>query len=126
MNVESVPLDIDRSLNSSAWRRARMATGVVIFVSAVLAATSAAAERGLSTAALTDFAFMLISSVAAVTCFWAARLLSAREREAWTLLGLASAIWFGGQAVWSYFQLVVGDTPALPHWLQTFFVLHPV
>jgi signal transduction histidine kinase len=103
-----------------------MATGVVIFVSAVLAASSAAAERGLPTAALTDFAFMLISSVAAVTCFWTARLLSRREREAWLLFGLANGMWFGGQLIWSYFQLVVGATPALPHWVQSFFFLHPL
>lgn len=102
-----------------------MATGVVIFVSAVLAASTAAAERGLPTTPLIYCAFLLMSAVAAVSCFRTARLLSGRERESWALLGLANTMWFAGQSIWSYYQLVLGYKPTLPHWLQIFFVLHP-
>lgn len=103
-----------------------MAVAVAIFVIAVLAASSAAEQRGLSTTALIDAAFLLISAAATITCFRAARLVSSRESVAWRLLGLANLLWFCGQAVWSYYQLVLGRNPTLPHWLQTLFVLHPM
>lgn len=59
-----------------------------------------------------DLAQLVAAAFAAVTTGWCARRTVDRRRRAWGALSAGSAAWAGGQAIWSWFELVAGrDTP---------------
>jgi signal transduction histidine kinase len=77
-------------------------------------------------AALNDISWLLASAVAAFLCWRVstASTLSRRERRAWRTLCSACAAWFIGQAIWTYYEVALGQLPSFPHWMQTFFSLY--
>ena len=103
-----------------------MAIASILAIAIVFAVTEAGVLGILGTAALTDLALMLASAVATLACLFAAQSLAGRERKAWIVVASANFIWFGGHAIWTYYQIVLRSVPVFPHWMQAFFVLHPL
>ncbi len=59
-----------------------------------------------------DLAQLVAAAFAAVTCGWCARRTEDRRRRAWGSLSAGCAAWAAGQAVWSWYELVLAvDTP---------------
>jgi signal transduction histidine kinase len=50
----------------------------------------------------------------AAACFWAARKSHAHIRTSWNLLGLGAASWAAGQAIWAYYEVVLGQEVPFP------------
>ncbi len=78
------------------------------------------------TAAMNGAVWMIASLVAVWVCLRAARHLSGRHRRAWQLVAVGCLLWFLGQCVWSYYELVVGTVPRFPHWMQLLFIQYPL
>ena len=66
---------------------------------------------------LTDFAITVISNGvqlaaaigAAIGCGLAARRTQGHRRKAWTWLAIGTGSWAAGQAVWSYYEVVLAQ-----------------
>lgn len=62
-----------------------------------------------------DFGLSVAALVAAVSCFLYARVGGGRLRPAWLLFSLSSAMAAGGNAVWGWYEVVLGrEVPSPP------------
>ncbi|MER5681124.1 EAL domain-containing protein [Streptomyces sp. NPDC002238] len=69
-----------------------------------------------------DFGLSVAALVAAVSCFLYARVGGARLRPAWLLFSLSSAMAAGGNAVWGWYEVVLGREVPSPSLADLFFL----
>jgi diguanylate cyclase (GGDEF)-like protein/PAS domain S-box-containing protein len=71
---------------------------------------------------ISDVLFIAIPAIGIVGCFRAARRLQGRARTCWQLVGLVELAWFGANAVWGWYELVLHEqvpTPSAADWLYS-------
>ncbi|WP_380166760.1 diguanylate cyclase domain-containing protein [Jannaschia sp. R86511] len=76
--------------------------------------------------AVDDVGQLLAPGLAAALSLRAARRSSGRDRTLWRWLAAACAAWFGGQAVWSLYELVLRVPPPFPSPADVGYLLFPV
>ncbi|MEU0127338.1 EAL domain-containing protein [Streptomyces sp. NPDC006289] len=69
-----------------------------------------------------DFGLSVAALIAAVSCFRYARAGDIRVRPAWLLFSLSSAMAAGGNAVWGWYEVVLGRTVPSPSLADVFFL----
>ncbi|MFF5723772.1 EAL domain-containing protein [[Kitasatospora] papulosa] len=69
-----------------------------------------------------DFGLSVAALVAAVSCFLYARVGGGRLRPAWLLFSLSSAMAAGGNAVWGWYEVVLGRPVPSPSLADLFFL----
>ncbi|WP_406396188.1 putative bifunctional diguanylate cyclase/phosphodiesterase [Streptomyces sp. NBC_00887] len=69
-----------------------------------------------------DFGLSLAALIAAVSCFLHARRSGSRFRPAWLLFSLSSAMAAGGNAVWGWYEVVLGLPVPSPSLADVFFL----
>lgn len=85
---------------------------LVALVAAFAGLTSTKLVDGQASRYVDDWATAGAALLATVACVRAARGQKGRMRVFWGLLGGACAAWTAGEAVWGWYDLVVGDVPA--------------
>jgi signal transduction histidine kinase len=75
---------------------------------------------------LNDVAWTAASLSTALAALFAARTVTGRERLAWRLIMVGAFLWFAGQCVWNYYELVMGQILTYPHWVQLMFAQYPL
>ena len=78
-------------------------------------------QTGLS---VNDLSWWIAAFIAALLCWRTARKVPIAERTSWYLLGSACLLWFAGQTVWNYYEVLQGRLPAFPHWMQALFAAY--
>src|SRR5690349_2239282 len=68
-----------------------------------------------------DVGLAVFALTAACCAAWAAFSLRGPERAAWAFMAAGLTGWAGGEVVWSYYDLVVGDA-ASPSWADAGFM----
>ena len=71
---------------------------------------------GSVTGAVDDIGEGAAALIAALACAWAAWKTAGQIRFAWWLLAISAGLWSAGEAVWSYYGVVLGVTPPSPGW----------
>ena len=66
------------------------------------------------------------SAAAAVACLRAGRRGEPHQQRTWLLLGTGVGCWAAGQAVWSFYEVVLGREVPFPSWADVGFLLFPV
>jgi len=99
---------------------------LIAYFSVLLADLPALFLGAKGTAVVNGAAWMFASVATAWICLRAAHSLSGRHRRAWQLVAIGCLLWFLGQCVWSYYELVVGAVPQFPHWMQLLFIQYPL
>ncbi|MFF9689120.1 putative bifunctional diguanylate cyclase/phosphodiesterase [Streptomyces sp. NPDC014623] len=69
-----------------------------------------------------DFGLSIAALIAAVSCFLYARTGGSRFRPAWFLFSLSSAMAAGGNAVWGWYEVVLGRAVPTPSLADLFFL----
>ncbi|MFE4451970.1 putative bifunctional diguanylate cyclase/phosphodiesterase [Streptomyces sp. NPDC056796] len=69
-----------------------------------------------------DFGLSVAALIAAVSCFLYARAGGGRFRPAWLLFSLSSAMAAGGNAVWGWYEVVLGSPVPSPSLADLFFL----
>ncbi|RPK81832.1 Cyclic di-GMP phosphodiesterase Gmr [Streptomyces sp. ADI97-07] len=69
-----------------------------------------------------DFGLSVAALIAAVSCFLYARTSGIRYRPAWLLFSLSSAMAAGGNAVWGWYEVVLGRPVPSPSLADLFFL----
>ncbi|MEU5714413.1 EAL domain-containing protein [Streptomyces sp. NPDC020403] len=69
-----------------------------------------------------DFGLSAAALIAAVSCFLHARRSGSRFRPAWLLFSLSSAMAAGGNAVWGWYEVVLGRSVPSPSLADVFFL----
>lgn len=69
-----------------------------------------------------DLVQVVAPAIAAGAALWRARLSAGRTRAAWTWLAVAAASWMLGQAIWSVFELGLGDELPFPSLADVFYL----
>ncbi|MFI2778915.1 putative bifunctional diguanylate cyclase/phosphodiesterase [Streptomyces sp. ALB3] len=69
-----------------------------------------------------DFGLSIAALIAAVSCFLYARTSGSRFRPAWLLFSLSSAMAAGGNAVWGWYEVVLGRSVPTPSLADLFFL----
>ncbi|WP_371606114.1 EAL domain-containing protein [Streptomyces sp. NBC_01213] len=69
-----------------------------------------------------DFGLSVAALIAAVSCFLYARVGGGRFRPAWLLFSLSSAMAAGGNAVWGWYEVVLGREVPSPSLADLFFL----
>ncbi|MFF8729632.1 putative bifunctional diguanylate cyclase/phosphodiesterase [Streptomyces sp. NPDC015171] len=87
-------------------------------------AVGAAFDWGTDAVALImgDFGLSAAAGTAAVSCFLYARSRRVRFRSAWLLFSLSSAMAALGNAVWGWYEVVLGSTVPSPSYADVFFL----
>ena len=99
------------------------AAGVVFlsFVAWIVSDVSLGASR----AAIDDIVLLVLAVPAAVFSAIAARSAQGRLRMAWVAMAIGVAAWAIGEAIWTHYELVLGEVP-FPSVADGFFLLFPV
>lgn len=117
--------DNDTIAASAPSGRWNVAISFAVFI-AVYGALLASGQLGSRTATVVnDFAWALASLAAGLVCLVASRNLAGREALTWRLIALGCGMWFLGQCVWNYYDLIVARVPLFPHWMQLLFLAYP-
>ncbi|MFI0981801.1 putative bifunctional diguanylate cyclase/phosphodiesterase [Streptomyces sp. NPDC021093] len=70
-----------------------------------------------------DFGLAAAAFVAAVSCYFYARTRESRFRSAWLLFSVSSLMAAGGNTVWGWYEVVLGDAVPAPSLADFFFLL---
>jgi diguanylate cyclase (GGDEF)-like protein len=73
-----------------------------------------------------DIAQMVAAIIAAAGGVWQARRTTGRYRLSWALLGAGCAGWAAGEAIWCYYELLVGRETPFPSLADAGFLIFPV
>ncbi|WP_236576464.1 putative bifunctional diguanylate cyclase/phosphodiesterase [Streptomyces sp. HF10] len=105
-------------------RRTRASEQLVLALVCATYAVGAAFDWGTDEIALVmgDFGLSAAAGVAAVSCFLYARATRVRYRPAWLLFGLSSAMASLGNAVWGWYEVVLGRPVPSPSYADLFFL----
>ena len=79
-----------------------------------------------STQSLEDLGELAVALLAAISCMLTSRETTGRLRTAWTWLSAACLSWAVGQAVWSVYELILGDDTPFPSVADIGFLGFPV
>ena len=103
-------------MTRSPSRRLAGATGGSVLVTAVFAVVLWVHLGGVraSDGYVDDLGELAAAAVAAVACFARSRDCDPGRRRAWCWLGVSAACWAAGEAVWSWYDLVLGVTVPFP------------
>ena len=66
------------------------------------------------------------ATAATVACLRAGRRGDPHQKRTWLLLGAGVGCWTAGQAVWSFYEVVLGHEAPFPSWADVGFLLFPV
>ncbi|MEU5797971.1 EAL domain-containing protein [Streptomyces sp. NPDC047813] len=104
--------------------RTRASEQLVLALVCAAYAVGAAFDWGTDEIALVmgDFGLSAAAGAAAVSCFLYARGLRVRYRPAWLLFGLSSAMASLGNAVWGWYEVVLGRPVPSPSYADLFFL----
>ncbi|MEU3535301.1 EAL domain-containing protein [Streptomyces murinus] len=104
--------------------RTRASEQLVLALVCAAYAVGAAFDWGTDEIALVmgDFGLSAAAGVAAVSCFLYARGPRVRYRPAWLLFGLSSAMAALGNAVWGWYEVVLGRPVPSPSYADLFFL----
>ncbi|MFR9788892.1 EAL domain-containing protein [Streptomyces sp. MB22_4] len=105
-------------------RRTRASEQLVLALVCAAYAVGAAFDWGTDELALVmgDFGLSAAAGVAAVSCFLYARGTRVRYRPAWLLFGLSSTMAALGNAVWGWYEVVLGRPVPSPSYADLFFL----
>ncbi|MFH8338221.1 EAL domain-containing protein [Streptomyces sp. AM6-12] len=105
-------------------RRTRASEQLVLALVCAAYAVGAAFDWGTDEIALImgDFGLSAAAGAAAVSCFLYARGPRVRYRPAWLLFGLSSAMASLGNAVWGWYEVVLGRPVPSPSYADLFFL----
>ena len=103
---------------------------VALLVCAVLAATFFGVlvlkpGGAHQTRTVDDLGELAAAIIAAVAGSWRARHLAGRARVSWAFLAAGSAAWAVGEALWSWYELLLGRDTPFPSWADAGFLLFP-
>jgi diguanylate cyclase (GGDEF)-like protein len=73
-----------------------------------------------------DIAQMVAAVVAAAAAMWQAKRTLGRYRVSWALVGAGCAAWAAGEAIWCYYELLVGRETPFPSLADAGFLLFPI
>jgi diguanylate cyclase len=59
--------------------------------------------------AIDDIGEAVAAALPAAACAWAARRARGRDRLGWALMGVSAALWAAGEAVWSIYEVGLGQ-----------------
>ena len=96
----------------------------VVFLSFVIWIVSDV-SHGPSRAAIDDIVLLVLAVPAAVFSVIAARSAQGRLRMAWVAMAIGVAAWTIGEAIWTHYELVLGEVP-FPSVADGFFLIFPV
>lgn len=96
----------------------------VVFLSFVIWIVSDV-SHGPSRAAIDDIVLLVLAVPAAVFSVIAARSAQGRLRLAWVAMAIGVAAWAIGEAIWTHYELVLGEVP-FPSVVDGFFLIFPV
>ncbi|HNM11281.1 MAG TPA: bifunctional diguanylate cyclase/phosphodiesterase [Mycobacterium sp.] len=96
----------------------------VVFLSFVIWIVSDV-SHGPSRAAIDDIVLLVLAVPAAVFSVIAARSAQGRLRMAWVAMAIGVAAWAIGEAIWTHYELVLGEVP-FPSVADGFFLIFPV
>ncbi len=96
----------------------------VVFLSFVIWIVSDV-SHGPSRAAIDDIVLLVLAVPAAVFSVIAARSAQGRLRLAWVAMAIGVAAWTIGEAIWTHYELVLGEVP-FPSVADGFFLIFPV
>ena len=96
----------------------------VVFLSFVIWIVSDV-SHGPSRAAIDDIVLLVLAVPAAVFSVIAARSAQGRLRLAWVAMAIGVAAWAIGEAIWTHYELVLGEVP-FPSVADGFFLIFPV
>lgn len=82
-------------------------------------------SQGTTLAALSDVVLLLVTLPAIVFSILAARAARGRVRLAWTVLSVGTVSWGIGQALWTYYELIVKQAP-FPSLADVAYLVFPV
>ncbi|MGW1812198.1 putative bifunctional diguanylate cyclase/phosphodiesterase [Streptomyces sp. NPDC002125] len=109
---------------AAAGRSAGLRSRLVL--AAVCAGYAVGAAFGWGSPALAlfmgDFGLSVAALIAAVSCFLYARAGGIRFRPAWLLFSLSSAMAAGGNAIWGWYEVVLGRSVPTPSLADLFFL----
>jgi signal transduction histidine kinase len=103
-----------------------LAIGFITAIGAYIAVIQSGLLSVYGITVLNDVAWTAASLVSALAALFAVRALTGRERLAWQLITVGCLLWFVGQCVWNYYELVLGKLPVYPHWVQIVYLQYPV
>ncbi len=104
--------------------RLAAALGPVLLAAVALVMLLSAA--GPAAVAVDDLTQLLAAGSAALACASTARRVTGRRRQAWVALAAGCACWAAGQAVWTWYELVLGDDTPFPSPGDAGFLAFPV
>lgn len=73
-----------------------------------------------------DLSEVVFAGMAAASAGWMARISSGRLHRSWSALAVGCGAWAIGQAIWSWFELVLGRATPFPSIADVGFLLFPV
>src|SRR3954452_8845848 len=78
-----------------------------------------------NTRAIDDLGELAAAAIAAAAGGWRASRLTGRARLSWAFLAAGCAAWAVGEALWSYYELLLGRDTPFPSWADAGFLLFP-
>ena len=99
-----------------SWRRARAWLVVALIGFLVEVSTDFLPLTARTQLALHDGLQLAAAMAAAVACFLAGRQATGNSSKGWLLLGAAASLWAVGQAIWSWYEVVLGIPVPFPGW----------
>jgi len=78
------------------------------------------------TRGVSDFTQLVAAAVLAATAGWRARRATGRLRLSWLLIAIGAASWAGGQAIWSYFEIIRSVPTPFPSLADAGYLLLPI
>ncbi|WP_234384712.1 putative bifunctional diguanylate cyclase/phosphodiesterase [Streptomyces sp. MMG1121] len=118
------PQEVPPPRRPAAGERARVTEQLVLALVCATYAVGAAFDWGTRTVALVmgDFGLSAAAGTAAVSCFLYARSPRVRFRSAWLLFALSSTMASLGNAVWGWYEVVLGRPVPTPSYADMFFL----
>ena len=77
------------------------------------------------TRTIDDLGELAAAAIAAAAGGWRASRLTGRARLSWAFLAAGCAAWAVGEALWSYYELLLGRDTPFPSWADAGFLLFP-
>ena len=78
-----------------------------------------------NTRTIDDLGELAAAAIAAAAGGWRASRLTGRARLSWAFLAAGCAAWAVGEALWSYYELLLGRDTPFPSWADAGFLLFP-
>jgi diguanylate cyclase (GGDEF)-like protein len=108
------------------WGRRWAPTVCAVLIAAFIADLAVRPGGVVFTRGVDDIAQMVAAAVAAAGGVWQARRTVGRYRMSWALIGAGCAGWAAGEAIWCYYELLVGRETPFPSLADAGFLLFPV